>query len=125
LVESNDIPNEEGKLIFDFGTEKEEGPIRYFYKPSDSTIAIDPAYVFKFSHNIGSAVTRINKKGGIQFKGDGSERAPYITDPSAAREVLKELMESIKSIGVFLNFMIRYPELYYGTVDTYRSAKDS
>jgi len=124
LVEPNDIPEEEGRLIFDFGTERQEGPVRYFYKPSISAIAIDPAYVFKFTHEIGSAVTRINRRGGIQFKGDGSERAPYITDPSAAREVLEELMQEIKSVGVFLNFMVRFSKTYYGTVDTYRSGVD-
>lgn len=124
LVEENDLPSEEGQLIFDFGTEKQEGPVRYFYKPSDYTIAIDPAYVFKFNHEVGSAVTKINRKGGIQFKGDGSERSPYITDPSAAREVLSELMEDIKSVGVFLNFIVRFPELFYGTVDVYRSGID-
>lgn len=122
-VEENDIPNEEGSLIFGFGTEKQEGPVRYFYKPSSHTIATDPAYIFKFTHDVGSTITKINKRGGIQFKGDGSEIAPYITDPAIAREVLKELMEEVKSVGIFLNFMIRYPELYYGTIDTYRSGK--
>ena len=125
IVEENDLPSEEGQIVFDFGTERQEGPIRYFYKPSSQSIAIDPAYVFKFTHDVGSAVTKINKKGGIQFKGDGTERAPYITDPAAAREILKELMEQVKSIGIFLNFMVRYPELYYGTVDVYRSEETS
>ena len=123
LVESNDLPSE-GQLVFDFGTEKQEGPVRYFYKPSDATIAIDPAYVFKYTHESGSATTMINRRGGIQFKGDGSERAAYITDPSAAREVLQELMEDVKSVGIFLNFMVRYPKSYYGTVDVYRSGND-
>ena len=36
----------------------------------------------------------------------------------------QELMQDIKSIGVFLNFMVRYPTFYYGTVDTYRSGVD-
>ena len=35
-VTLNDIPNEEGRLIFDFGTEKQEGPVRYLFKPSDN-----------------------------------------------------------------------------------------
>ena len=122
-VEVNSLPNE-GNIVFDFGTEKEEGPIRYFYKPSDNSIAIDPAYVFKFTHNIGSSVAKINRRGSIQFGGKGEELSPYVTDPSAAREVLKELMEQVKSVGVFLNFMVRYPEMYYSTIDVYRSGID-
>lgn len=123
-VQANDIPNEEGQLIFSFGTEQEEGPIRYFFKPSDTSISIDPAYIFQYNHSIGSAVTMIRRRGGIQFGGLGAERAPYITDPAVAREVLNELMEEIKSVGVFLRFLIRYPEQYYATLDVYRSGVD-
>ncbi len=123
-VQANDIPDEEGQLVFGFGTEHEEGPVRYFFKPSDTAISIDPAYIFQYSHSIGDAVTMIRRRGGIQFAGLGTERAAYITDPAAAREVLEELMEEIKSVGIFLNFLIRYPEQYYATIDVYRSGVD-
>lgn len=123
-VNPNDIPNETGRLIFDFGTEKQEGPVRYFYKPNSTSIAIDPSYVFKYTHNIGSAVTMIRRRGGIQFDGVGGEYGAYITDPAAAREVLQELMQEVKSVGIFINFLVRYPEFYYATIDTYRSGID-
>lgn len=123
-VQANDIPSAEGQLIFDFGTENQEGPVRYFYKPSSSTIAVDPSYVFKKNHSAGSAVTMIRRRGAIRFQGLGAERAAYITDPAAAREVLKELMQRVKSVGIFLNFLIRYPVQYYSTVDVYSSGID-
>lgn len=123
-VDANDIPNESGRLIFDFGTERQEGPVRYFYKPNDTSIAIDPSYVFKYTHDIGSAVTMIRRRGGIQFDGFGSEYGAYITDPAAAREVLQELMQEVKSVGVFINFLVRYPEFYYATIDCYKSGID-
>jgi len=123
-VDANDIPDEEGRLIFGFGTEREEGPVRYFFKPSDTVISIDPAYIFNYNHPINDSVTMIRRRGGIQFGGLGTERAPYITDPAAAREVLQELMEEIKSVGIFLNFLVRYPTQYYATVDVYRSGVD-
>jgi hypothetical protein len=123
-VDPNDIPNETGRLIFDFGTEKQEGPVRYFFKPSDTALAIDPSYVFKFTHDVGSAVTMIRRRGGIQFSGLGTEFSAYVTDPAAAREVLQELMQDVKSVGIFINFLVRYPEFYYATIDTYRSGID-
>jgi hypothetical protein len=123
-VNANDIPNEEGKLIFDFGTEFQEGPVRYLFKPSSSTLALDPSYVFQYNHDIGSSVTKIRRRGGIQFDGRGSEYAPYITDPSAARQILQELMQELKSVGVFINFLVRYPELFYATLDVYQSGVD-
>jgi hypothetical protein len=123
-VNPNDLPNEAGRVIFDFGTEKQEGPVRYFFKPSSTAIALDPSYVFKYTHDVGSAVTMIRRRGGIRFGGLGSEYAAYVTDPAAAREVLQELMQEVKSVGVFINFLIRYPEFYYATIDCYRSGID-
>lgn len=123
-VTGNDIPNEQGRLIFDFGTEKQEGPVRYFFKPSSSSLALDPSYVFQHTHDVGSSVTMIRRQGGIRFSGFGTEVAPYITDPAAAREVLEELMQELKSVGIFINFLVRYPEFFYATIDTYRSGVD-
>lgn len=123
-VEPNDIPDAEGQIIFDFGTERQEGPIRYFYKPNNALIAIDPSHVFEKDHSAGSSVTMIRRRGAIRFQGFGAELAPYITDPAAAREVLKELIQSVKSVGIFLNFLVRYPAQYYSTVDVYSSGVD-
>ena len=123
-VNTNDIPDQEGRLIFDFGTEKQEGPVRYFFKPSGTSLAIDPSYVFQNTHNVNSSVTMIRRRGGVEFGGLGKELGAYITDPAAARIVLQELMEEVKSVGIFINFLIRYPEFFYATVDTYKSGID-
>jgi hypothetical protein len=123
-VTENDIPNSENRLIFDFGTEKQEGPVRCFYKPNATSLAIDPSYVFKFTHDVTSAVTMIRRRGGIIFSGTGVEYAGYVTDPAAARIVLQELMQEVKSVGVFINFLVRYPALYYSTIDVYKSGID-
>lgn len=120
----NDIPNADCRIIFDFGTEKQEGPVRCFFKPNSTALAIDPSYVFKFTHDVSSSVTMIRRRGGIVFGGVGAEYGGYITDPAAAREVLQELMQEVKSVGIFINFLIRYPKIYYGTIDVYRSGTD-
>jgi hypothetical protein len=124
-VQPNEIPNSNCQIIFDFGTEKQEGPVRCFYKPNSTSLAIDPSYVFKFTHDINSSVTMIRRRGEIQFGGVGAEYGGYITDPAAAREVLQELMQEVKSVGIFIKFLIRYPKIYYGTIDVYRSGIDS
>lgn len=123
-VDPNDIPSESGRLIFDFGTEKQEGPVRYFFKPSSTSLALDPSYVFNFTHDVGSSVAMIRRRGGIEFSGIGTEYGGYITDPAAAREVLQELMEEVKSVGIFINFLVRYPQSFYATIDVYRSGID-
>jgi len=120
----NNIPEESGLIIFDFGTREQEGPVRYFFKASDAALSIDPAYVFKHNHDIGSAVTVLRRRGAHQISTSGLEYAPYVTDPSVGRVILQELMEEVKSVGIFLNFLVRYPEQFYATIDVYQSGDD-
>lgn len=124
IEEPNNIPSDQGFLIFDYGLETQEGPVRYLYKASESVIALDPSYVFKFDHTPGSAITAIRRKGGHVLSGLGTEYPFYVSDPAAARLILQDLILSVKSVGVFLRFIIRFPTLFYGTLDTYQSGVD-
>lgn len=117
----NNIPDTEGFVIFDFGTEREEGPVRYLYKPTTASLQLDPAYVFKSNHDIGSSITVIRRRGAHVMSGLGSEYPAYITDPAVAREVLQNLMRQVKSVGIFIEFLIRYPEQLYSQLDVYKS----
>lgn len=121
----NNIENEESYAIFDFGTEFQEGPVRILYKPTANSLQLDPAYVFKQNHEIGSSVTVIRKRGAIVMSGLGKEYAPYVTDPSVAREVLQNLMKQVKSVGIFIEFLVRYPQQLYNTLDVYHSNSDT
>jgi len=120
----NNVPFEQGFLIFDYGLETQEGPVRYLYKASDSIVALDPSYVFRFDHPPSSSITAIRRKGGHVLSGLGTEYPFYVSDPAAARAVLQGLIADIKSVGVFLRFIVRYPELFYATIDTYGSGID-
>jgi|GEM_PF-5361668 len=121
---ASDIPAEGGFVIFDYGLNTQEGPVRYLYKPTATTIAIDPSYTFQKNHDIGSAVVSIRSKGPHLMSTVGSEYPPYITDPSQARFILQDLIRSVKSAGIFVNFLIRYPEQLYATLDVYSSGVD-
>lgn len=123
-ITDNEIPNEEGSIIFDYGTEFEEGPVRYLFKPIDNALALDPAYVFQYNHDIGAASTLIRRKGAHVLSGVAAEYPPYITDPAAAREVMQEIMRSVKSVGIFMNFLVRFPTQYYATLDVYKTGID-
>jgi hypothetical protein len=59
------------------------------------------------------------------MSGLGLEVAPYLTDPSIARTVLQQLMLQVKSVGIFVDFLIRYPQQLYATLDVYRSGDDT
>jgi hypothetical protein len=120
----NSISNEPGFIVLDYGKENQEGPIRYLFKPSSDTIAIDPSYVFQKSHSANASIVRIRKKGPHTLDGKAGEYAPYVTDPSEARIILQELIRSVKSAGIFINFLIRYPNQLYATLDVYQSGID-
>lgn len=120
----NTMSAEGGFLIFDYGRSTQEGPVRYLYKPTDNTIAIDPSYTFKYSHPPGSPIVAISHKGPHQMSGRADEYPAYITDPSEARFILQELIRSVKSAGIFVNFLVRYPEQLYATLDVYNSGID-
>lgn len=118
-VSDNDITNSGGFLVFDYGLETQEGPVRYLYKPTDTTIAIDPSYVFKYNHDKDSAIVEIRTNSPHPMSNNGAEYAPYITDPSEARVILQELIKEVKSAGIFVNFLVRYPEQLYSLFDIY------
>lgn len=123
-IAPNEIPSDGGFIVFDYGRNTQEGPVRYLYKPTDNTIAIDPSYTFKYSHAAGSPIVAISRKGPHQMSGKASEYPAYITDPSEARFILQELIRSVKSAGIFVNFLVRYPEQLYATLDVYNSGND-
>lgn len=113
-----------GFLIFDYGLSTQEGPVRFLYKPTDNTLAIDPSYVFQKNHTPSSPIVQIGKKGPHQMSSRASEYPPYITNPSEARFILEDLIRSVKSAGIFVNFLVRYPEQLYATLDVYQSGID-
>lgn len=121
IATPNSIPNEEGFVIFDYGIETEEGPVRYLFKPSTGTMQLDPAYTFQNNHEIGGAITVIRRRGAHIMSGRGTEYGAYLTDPAVAREILQQLMLQVKSVGIFIQFLVRYPEQLYNTLDVYRS----
>lgn len=125
IASPNNIENVESFAIFDFGTEFQEGPVRILYKPTTNAIQLDPAYVFKQNHEIGSGVTIIRKRGAIVMSGLGKEYSMYVTDPGVAREILQDLMRQVKSVGIFIEFLVRFPKQLYSTLDVYRSNSET
>ena len=120
----NELPKDGGLIIFNYGRNNQEGPVRYMYKPAPNVLALDPSYTFKHSHPVGSPITAISRYGAHVMSGRANEYPAYITDPSEAREILQDLIRSVKSAGIFIEFIIRFPEQLYATIDVYKSGID-
>jgi len=118
-LSANTIPSTSGFVVFDYGLNTQEGPVQYLYTPNNTTIVIDPSYAFQYSHAIGSSVVSIDNKGPHIMSGLGTEYPPYITNPSDVRVTLQNLIESVASAGIFVDFLIRYPDQLYSVLPTY------
>ena len=119
-LSTNTIPAGGGYVMFDYGLNTQEGPVKYLYAANDTTLILDPSYLFQYSHTAGSGVTAIDHKGPHIMSGFGTEYPPYLTNPSDVRVTLEKLIQSVASSGIFIDFLIRYPVQLYGTIAVYQ-----
>jgi hypothetical protein len=118
-VSTNNMPAGPGYIVINYGQNNQEGPIKYLYKAAENVLVIDPSYTFKLQHAIGAPVVAVSKLGAHVPTGFGNEYPPYATNPPDARKLLQDLILSISSAGIFIDFIIRYPNQLYGTIDVY------
>jgi hypothetical protein len=118
-LSTNTIPAQGGYVVFDYGLNTQEGPVKYLYAPNNTTLVLDPSYIFQHSHSVDSVVTAIDNLGPHIMSGQGKEYPPYITNPSEVRVTLQELIQSVVSAGIFIDFLVRYPDQLYSVLPTY------
>lgn len=107
--DSSDIPDDQGFLIFGFGTSKEEGPVPYISRPSSNTLMINPSYVFKNSHSSGTNISLVSQNYAYDVTRDASDFPFYITDVVSGRIYAEELINSITATGINVVITILYP----------------
>lgn len=118
-VDTNNLPEGPGYIIIDYGQNNQEGPIKYLYKAAENILAIDPSHTFQQFHSVGASIVAVSKLGHHVPTGAGHEFPPYMTNPPDARKLLQNLILSVASAGIFVDFIIRYPNQLYGTINVY------
>lgn len=118
-LDTNNIPDGPGYVVIDFGKNNQEGPIKYLYKAAENVIVIDTSYTFQQFHEPGASVVAVSKLGPHIPTGQGNEYPPYVTNPPDARKLLQDLIVSVASAGIFIDFIIRFPNQLYGTINVY------
>jgi hypothetical protein len=104
------FPDEEGFIVLGFGTSNEEGPIRYYGRPSSTTLLIDPSYKFKKTHAPGTDIALITDRKAYKPKLDGTDYGAYLTGTIAGRIEAQKLIEKLVASGIFLSVIITYPK---------------
>ena len=106
-----------GKLLFDNGTDKVEGPVSYFSTISsllgDSQIMINPAYRFQHTHEIGALVQYIHDVVPFTPSIDGTDFPAYLTGTVQARNTLFLLLDTLIAAGAHLEKNWTLPDLRY------------
>lgn len=110
VVDASQIPDTPGKLIFGFGTSKEEGPVPYIARPSSNTILIDPSYQFENIHEIGTNISLVAQDFAYDVDRDGTDFPFYITDIVSGRIYAEELINLVAATGINVVITILYPD---------------
>lgn len=106
---SLEMPDQEGFLVFGFGTNKEEGPVPYIARPSSNTILLDPSYKFKNYHEVGTDISLISLNSVYDVDSDGTDYPFYITDTVSGRLYTEELIDLVVATGINVIITILYP----------------
>ncbi len=110
LVDSAlDFPDEEGWLVFGFGTAIQTGPIKYLGRESTGYLLIDYSSKFHYDLPLGTSVILLDHKG--PFVPDNPEElgSLYITDSSSGRVAASETLDDLMAAGLTLHKTIVYP----------------
>lgn len=102
-----------GVLVFGWGTERQEQPVRFRGVPNSKTILIDPAYIFQFDHPINEFVNVLSDQTAFRPGRDGSDLPIYLTSPAGAREAVETILKSLAAAGIIVNFVVLAPKYKY------------
>ena len=109
VADSSNFPDSSGYLIFEYGSENQEGPVPYIARPSSNTLLISPSYTLQKRHQSGTPVTIVSKKSPIILPRDGSAYNPYITDVVSGRKYAESLISSIAATGIQIVITVLFP----------------
>lgn len=125
VTSTSSFQNTSGFLVFNFGMNNEETPVKFRGIPNSNTILIDPGYTFKNDHAIGSFVNVISQQAPYVPNQNGKDLAIYLTSPSAAREEVEKILRLLTAAGIIIRFVILGPKYKYLIDSPYISSDDA
>jgi hypothetical protein len=113
VASGNNIPDEKGFIMFDFGRSTQEFPVPYIARPNNNTILLDPSYVFQKTHLSGASINFIEDRQAYKPRTTGADLPIYFTSPVSARTIVQGLLETLAAAGVVVVFKILLPKYKY------------
>lgn len=108
MTDASNIPDSPGRIIFNLGRGNEEADVKYFGRPNNTTLLIDPSYNFSRDHSIGEMVNVIVKP----YRNpnvDGTDYSTYLVGVTAARILAQQIVKSIVAAGVVIRWIVVEP----------------
>lgn len=109
MQDASGIPDTTGKVVFNYGMPNQEGPINYFGRPNNSTILLDPSYVFTKDHTIGEVVN-VSVLPYQAPRIDGSDYSVYLVGVEAARILAQQIVENVLAVGIVVRWIVVDPK---------------
>jgi len=109
MSDASGIPDAVGRIVFNFGRQNQENLVRYFGRPNNSTLLVDPSYTFLEDHAIGEPVNVVVTPY-IKPGANGNDFSIYLVGVLAARILAQQIIQSIVAAGVVVRWIIVEPE---------------
>ena len=109
-TDTSKFPDEQGFVVFEYGTSNQEGPVKYLARPSDQSILIDPSYKFKMDHAAGTNMTLVAGSKPYIPSIVGTDYQAYVTSTVNGRAAATTLIQNLSAAGIFLSIIIVYPK---------------
>ena len=110
IANAQGFPDVQGYIIFEYGTENQEGPVPYIGRPSSDTLLLSPLYTIKKQHPPGSNVSWISQNSPVVLTKNGTDWAFYLTDTVSGRVYAENLIKSVAATGINIVFTVLYPD---------------
>jgi hypothetical protein len=110
MQDASGIPNANGFVVFNFGKSNQEALIKYFGRPNNTTLFIDPVYTFTKAHAVGELVNVIVTPY-RKPRANGADHSVYLVGITAARLLAQQIVESITAAGIVINWNIVGPKI--------------
>ena len=103
------FPNQEGYLVFGFGTDLATFPVKYLFISSSTQIAIDNSFIFPKTLPTGTTVIFLAQKGTFIPENPESVGSFYLTDSISGRLSASSTIDTIAAVGANVNKTVLYP----------------
>ena len=113
VASTTGFTDKSGDLIFDFGRTAQEFPVPYVGILNSTTVAIDPNFTFKKTHDIGKNVNVMSSRVALIPNKLGTDLAVYLPSMVAARLVVQKILEKLRAAGIILKFVTLVPRYKY------------